>query len=71
MLQNICSWGVRHLCLLPQLPAGILATAEARSGYPSPGTGQGLCPPCVIGGREAFQEGAGYAPGVAYIGIRE
>lgn len=68
MLQNICARGLQHLSLLPQLPAGVLAAAEAHSGCPSPGTGQGPCPPCVIGGTEAFQ-GGWDAPSVAYIGI--
>lgn len=69
MLQNICASGLWQLSLLTQLPAGVLATTEACSGYPSPGTGQGPCPPCVTGGTEAFQEGGWDAPGVAYIGI--
>jgi len=69
LLQNICVWGLRHLSLLPQWPPGVLAAAEARSGYPSPEMGQGPCPPRSVSGAEAFQEGEWDAPRVAYIGI--
>lgn len=59
VLQNIRSWGVRHLCLLPQLPAGSWLLLKPAVGTPALGRGRGCALPVSLVGERHFKKERG------------